>query len=279
MIPPGRIEEEARRRKPKPLFDYAMVAELSVLHELSSLAFAETEDRLAQESIEKATRLFGVRGFALLCGEVPEQRLAVCSGYRSKPEVLARMASAGAHSNCLALAFNEGTEDQDVLFFEQMRPIDERARRLYAVFARRIEDRLAAFRAEDRRRRAERDAAGHHDLLRAACRVAGLGGWCVDLEARALCWSDETAVLHERPPGHSPEPEEAWAHCVPEWRGTVERAFAECAAEGTGFDLDGEVVGAKGGRRRVRIVGEAVRAPAGRIVKVQGAVQALGGRA
>ena len=155
MIMPERIEEEARRRKPKPMYDFAMVAELSALHELSALAFAETEEQLAREAVEKVTRLFGARGFAVLSGRPPRQRLALASGCKSREEVLSRMARMRDPDHQLWIVFNENTEDQDVIYFEQARPLDDRIRRLYNVFARRLEDRLGAFRQEVRRREAE----------------------------------------------------------------------------------------------------------------------------
>ncbi len=155
MIMPERIEEEARRRKPKPMYDFAMVAELSALHELSALAFAETEEQLAREAVEKVTRLFGARGFAVLSGRPPRQRLALASGCKSREEVLSRMARMSDPDHQLWIVFNENTEDQDVIYFEQARPLDDRIRRLYNVFARRLEDRLGAFRQEVRRREAE----------------------------------------------------------------------------------------------------------------------------
>lgn len=155
MIRPEPIDAAKRQRKPKPIFDFAIVAELSALNELLGLAFAETEEDLAQEAIEKVSRLFGARRFAVFSGRAPQQRMAISSGFKSREHALALLARCGGQPHQLALAFNEGTEEQDILFFEQSRPIDDRLRRLYNVFARRLEDRLSAFRLEACRRQAE----------------------------------------------------------------------------------------------------------------------------
>ena len=40
--------------------------------------------------------------------------------------------------------------------------------------------------------------------LRIAGRVAKVGGWVVSVPDRVLTWSDETAAIHEEPPGFSP---------------------------------------------------------------------------
>lgn len=155
MIPPEIIAKENRRRKPKPVFDFGIVAELSALHELSALALAETREDLAQEAIGKVARLFGARGFAVLSGLAPRQEMIIASGFKTREEALARMVSSSRGENLLVLVFNEGEAEQDVMVFEHSRPIDDRTRRLCNVLARRLEDRLCAFRQEERRRRME----------------------------------------------------------------------------------------------------------------------------
>lgn len=158
MIGPDLIKSIGAGRKPTPVFDFGIVAELSALHELSALAFAESEQKLAQEATEKVIRLFGARYFAVLSGKGDAMQPIICSGFKTdtKEEVWARMASPGKEAHQLILTFNEGTDDQDLVFFEQARPLDSRACRLFNVFARRLEDRLAALRSEMRRREIEK---------------------------------------------------------------------------------------------------------------------------
>ena len=155
MIRPERSEEEARRRSPKPVYDYAVVAELSILHELSALAFAESEDHLARETAEKVGRLFGARRFAVLSGPPPVRRLVGSIGFSSSDEAARAIAASSGSPNALTIVFNDGSPEEDIVFFEQSRPFSERTRRLCGVLARRIEDRLAAFRLDRLRCQAE----------------------------------------------------------------------------------------------------------------------------
>ena len=273
MIMPGHVEAEARLRKPRPVFDYAMVAELSALHELSALAFAETEAQLAQETIEKVGRLFGARGFAVLSGLPPSQRMVMGFGFKSKEEVHSRLVTSGKAEGLFSMAFNAGKDDQDIIVFEQARALDDRIRRLYGVLARRLEDRLSAFRLEARRRRIEEDLTANLALLRIAGKSAAVGGWSVDVETSRLDFSDETAFLHGLEPGRTPTVEEAIARFAPEWQERVAAVFGECAARGVGFDETVEILGEDGRRRWVRLIGEALRGGSGEVVRINGAIQ------
>ena len=229
MIQPDRIEEENRKRKPRPMYDFAMVAELSALHELSALAFAETEDQLVREALEKATRLFGARLFAVLSGRPPRQQLVLSSGCMSREEVLSKMARSGDSDHRLMLAFNEGTEDQDVMYFEQARVLDDRIRRLYNVFGRRLEDRLASFRQEARRRQAEealrRTESRFHRALENLPAIVAV----YDSELRIRFINAITQMLTGRPPadylgqrGEDAWPAEVSRVCLP----LIRQAFA-----------------------------------------------------
>jgi PAS domain S-box-containing protein len=115
-------------------------------------------------------------------------------------------------------------------------------------------------------------------LVRIAGYVAGLGGWIIDLAGSRISWSDEVCAIHEVAPGTSPTLDEAINYYAPEWRGTVTAAFDDCALNGTPFDLEMEVIGAKGRRSWVRAIGVPVRDEAGAIVRVQGAFQDINER-
>jgi PAS domain S-box-containing protein len=115
-------------------------------------------------------------------------------------------------------------------------------------------------------------------LVRIAGYVAGLGGWSVDLAASRIAWSDEVCAIHEVPPGTYPTLDEAISYYAPEWRETVTAAFEHCVRDGTPFDLEMEIIGAKGRRSWVRAVGVPVRDEAGAILRVQGAFQDINER-
>jgi PAS domain S-box-containing protein len=110
-------------------------------------------------------------------------------------------------------------------------------------------------------------------LLRIAGRAARIGAWFVSLHDRALLWSEETANIHDEPPGPPHPIEKSLSYYLPGHREKVAAAFEACAGEGRPFDLESEILTAKGRRVWVRTIGEAVRDESGLIVAVQGACQ------
>ena len=119
---------------------------------------------------------------------------------------------------------------------------------------------------------AAREAA-NATLRRIAGRTARLGGWRVDLIDRRCLWSDETAAIHEEPPGTSPSVDEGIAYYAPEWRDRITALFTACAERGEPYDEVLEILTARGRRVWVRTIGEAERAADGAIVAVRGAFQ------
>ncbi len=139
------------------------------------------------------------------------------------------------------------------------------------------EDALRRERDSLERTVAERTAALQESqaMLEAAGRIARFGGWSVDLTAtpHRVAWSDEVALIHEMPPGHSPTVEEGIAFYAPESRERIARVFGDCVRDGTPYDEEMEIITARGRRVWVRALGVAQRDASGAIVKVVGAFQ------
>ncbi len=110
-------------------------------------------------------------------------------------------------------------------------------------------------------------------LLSMASRLGRIGAWEVELGSMSITWSDELCVIHELPPGSAPTAEEAFSFCAPEHRDRIRAAFESCAREGAPFDLELQIITARGRRLSVRSIGEAVRDADGAIRSVQGAFQ------
>jgi PAS domain S-box-containing protein len=125
------------------------------------------------------------------------------------------------------------------------------------------------------RKQAEVKLGESQALLAMASRLTRVGYWYVDLPAERVVWSEELALMHDEPRGFSPTVEAALAYFLPEHREGIGEAFAVCAAEGLAFDLEYQLITAKGRRIWVRAVGEAVRGDDGAIRRVQGALQDL----
>jgi PAS domain S-box-containing protein len=128
------------------------------------------------------------------------------------------------------------------------------------------ETRLAA-------RRTHAQLAESLALTKMATGLARLGAWTIDLPERKLTWSDENCAIHEVPPGYRPTLEEGLNLFAPEHREHVTRLVDACAREGKPYEFEVPKFTAKGRGIWVRSIGEAVRDPAGRIVRLQGAFQ------
>jgi len=123
------------------------------------------------------------------------------------------------------------------------------------------------------RKLAEEQLRQREQLLRIAGDVARMGGWSVDFPEVRITWSDEVCAIQDMPPGTVPALDQALDFYTSESRPVIESAFSLCASEGTPFDLELEVLTAKGRRIWVRSIGQAERDKAGVITRVQGAFQ------
>ncbi|MDP3761928.1 MAG: EAL domain-containing protein [Ramlibacter sp.] len=112
-------------------------------------------------------------------------------------------------------------------------------------------------------------------LLKLLERTAFIGVWTLDLDSDRLAWSDQLALIHDAPPGYTPARTEVFAHYAPEWREAIHALLQACIRDGAAFDEEMQIVTQKGRRAWVRTIGHAVRGEAGRIVRVEGAVQEI----
>jgi signal transduction histidine kinase/CheY-like chemotaxis protein len=126
--------------------------------------------------------------------------------------------------------------------------------------------------------RTEESLRENRALVRIAGQTARLGGWRVSVDGQELVWSDEVCEIHEVPAGASPSIAEAVAFYAPEWRETIRDAVGHCSRKGTPFDVEAEIVTAKGARLWVRAIGHPLRNTEGVITHVHGAVQDITSR-
>ncbi len=110
-------------------------------------------------------------------------------------------------------------------------------------------------------------------LLRSAGRSARLGGWRLSVGEDTMVWSDEVCELHELPPGCTPALDDSLNFYTPESRKLVTEALQRCASEGMPFDLEAELITARGTTLWVRVLGESLRSATGNIVQVSGSIQ------
>ncbi len=124
-----------------------------------------------------------------------------------------------------------------------------------------------------RRARSEDSLREGRALLRIAGRTARLGGWQVRVSDLRIVWSDETCELYEVPEGHHPTFEEALAFYVPESRERVRLAAQACLENGLPFDLELQIITARGKHLWVRSIGNAERDASGAITHLHGSMQ------
>lgn len=94
-------------------------------------------------------------------------------------------------------------------------------------------------------------------LLQQAERMARIGSWRLDLSNNETHWSAQTYAIHQLPPTGKPELDKALLHYPPADRVKVQDALAACAHNGQPWDLEVDLINAKGVLRRIRLMGEA----------------------
>lgn len=109
-------------------------------------------------------------------------------------------------------------------------------------------------------------------LLRQTGKLAGVGGWSLDLRNHEMVWSEQTARIHGVEPGHRPTLESALHFFLPDARLAVRTAIAKARADGIGWDLELPMIRADGVAIWVRTVGD-VESEDGVPVRLIGALQ------
>jgi PAS domain S-box-containing protein len=103
-------------------------------------------------------------------------------------------------------------------------------------------------------------------------RIAGIGGWEVDLITDQVTWSAETYKIHGAPLNYKPTLQEGIKIYTPEARPTIIAAVLTASAGGPGWDLELPIIRLDGRRIMVRSVGE-VDFRDGKPVRLLGAFQ------
>ncbi|MCK6550344.1 PAS domain S-box protein [Myxococcota bacterium] len=125
---------------------------------------------------------------------------------------------------------------------------------------------------------AEESLRQSESFLEMASKLGRLGAWSVELPSGEHRWSEAARELHGVDPGEKPHVEALFDFYPEPGRTELRRAFDRCATDGVAFDLEIPFVTAKGRSTWVRALGVAVRDEAGRIVRVQGALQDVSDR-
>ena len=128
------------------------------------------------------------------------------------------------------------------------------------------------------RERTARQLQENAAVMAIAGRVARVGGWSFDLKKRSFIYSDELCAMHDLPAKTPVSLKQALSYYALESRQAIKEAAENCAQYGTPYDLELDLITAKGRRISVRTIGQAVRNASGEIVGTQGAVQDISER-
>ncbi len=119
---------------------------------------------------------------------------------------------------------------------------------------------------------AEQTLRAQEELLRDMGRAAMVGGWEFDTTTGAGTWTEETARIHDLDPADETGVERGLSFYDGEHRTKIEQAIARAVEEGTGYELELEMVSAAGTRKWVHTIGRPVIED-GKVVRVRGSFQ------
>ncbi|MEM7627809.1 MAG: PAS domain-containing protein [Planctomycetota bacterium] len=105
-------------------------------------------------------------------------------------------------------------------------------------------------------KQAEHDLREAKALLDQTGRIAGIGGWSLELDSLTPVWSPEIYRIHEVNPDYQPDLEHALDFYPGEARDTVRKAVDVAIADNKPWDLEVPFVTAKGNHRWVRTIGQ-----------------------
>lgn len=107
--------------------------------------------------------------------------------------------------------------------------------------------------------RLESDLKHMKETLEETNKLAKVGAWEVNLVKQKLFWSDITREIHEVPEDYQPDLDKAIEFYKDgECRGMIRKALKEAMEKGTGWDLELQIITAKGNEKWVRALGKAI---------------------
>lgn len=111
------------------------------------------------------------------------------------------------------------------------------------------------------------------NLLEQAYRTARIGGWEVDIRANKVSWTGITKELHEVPDDYEPTLESGIAFYKSGWsQEVITHAVKNCIDNNIPWDLELQIITAKGAERWVRAIGQGERED-GKCVRLYGTFQ------
>ena len=104
-------------------------------------------------------------------------------------------------------------------------------------------------------KRAEEALVRSQHLLRETGRIGKVGGWEFNIDTSKQTWTEETYNIHELDLTYEPTVEKGLDFYTPDSRPIIERAVQRAFEHGEPFDLELEIITAKGNLRSVHAIG------------------------
>ena len=137
---------------------------------------------------------------------------------------------------------------------------------------------IAVFRDVTALKQAEAELQRATQLLETSQAQAGVGGWEVDVVHGTLYWTTQTYRIHELSPDEfKPDVASAIAFYAPEWQPVIRDAVQQAMEHGTPWDLELELITAKGRRIWVQAIGHVMKEH-DRVVKIVGTFRDITGQ-
>ena len=131
---------------------------------------------------------------------------------------------------------------------------------------------VAVFDVITERKRTEKELLRNEEIMREMSAMAHIGAWEFNPLTLRGSWTEETARIHETDPHEPLDVARGLNFYHADSRPLIEQAVKEIMATGKGYDLELEIVTAKGNRKWVRTMGRATMQD-GKVVEVHGALQ------
>jgi PAS domain S-box-containing protein len=152
------------------------VSELVTLYDISHFDLSVGQNDFFEELTEKAARLFGVRRMSLFLLNCEEMECLGYWGFKSKTRALQAI---NKQADNIYKSFFPG--NAGVLYMEQQNPLTARDKKLYNIFARRVEDYVKRLKAEKDLKIIEERSRSIVEAIPDLLFRYGVDGTCLDI--------------------------------------------------------------------------------------------------
>jgi len=143
------------------------------------------------------------------------------------------------------------------LYADTLNAFDAAAQQLLEEMAMDISYALDHFDLEATRKQAEVALEKSRKLLVETEQIGKVGGWEFDTDSKKLTWTDEVYRIHELDPDFDLNVEKGIDFYSPESKPIIDKAVQRAIEFGEPFDVELEIITAKGNKRSVHAIGKA----------------------